>query len=382
MRIALVSHYYDAELASPDALIDRYLVLSGAAQALAEAGNDVSVMQRFHTDAKRKVSGVNYSFIADGLPPSLSRWQRARAFHEAVAGNNPEVMHVHSLHCALQAWDLRRRSPMAAILIQDHAGLPTRGWYRHVQRQLLRAADGFLFAAPELGAAWVQAGIIASTRLIHTVMEGSTRFAPADRTGARSRTQVRGDPVFVWVGRLNANKDPLCTLRGFERSLQQLPKAHLYMIYHEEDIEKEVIAQIEASDTLASAVTLVGEVAHQDLQDYFSSADYFLLGSHKEGSGFALCEALACGLVPIVTDIPSFRMMTDNGRFGGLWGAGDADSCTAAILAVTAQPHDDQSRRALAFFHDALSFAAIGRQSEAIYRQAVADRSNRLDTPR
>ena len=49
------------------------------------------------------------------------------------------------------------------------------------------------------------------------------------------------------------------------------------------------------------------------------AADLFVLGSHREGSGYSLIEALACGLPPIVTDIPSFRSLTGAGVVGALW---------------------------------------------------------------
>jgi hypothetical protein len=50
-----------------------------------------------------------------------------------------------------------------------------------------------------------------------------------------------------------------------------------------------------------------------------AAADLFVSGSQREGSGTALLESLACGLPPIVTDIPSFRMLTCDGRIGALW---------------------------------------------------------------
>ena len=54
------------------------------------------------------------------------------------------------------------------------------------------------------------------------------------------------------------------------------------------------------------------------------AADVFVLGSHREGSGYSLIEALACGLPPVVTDIPSFRSLTAAGAVGALWPCGDA----------------------------------------------------------
>ena len=40
------------------------------------------------------------------------------------------------------------------------------------------------------------------------------------------------------------------------------------------------------------------------VEELMRAADIFTLGSHREGSGYALTEALACGLPPVVTDIP------------------------------------------------------------------------------
>jgi hypothetical protein len=56
-------------------------------------------------------------------------------------------------------------------------------------------------------------------------------------------------------------------------------------------------------------VRLAGEVAHDRIAAFLSAADIFVVGSHHEGSGYALMEALACGTTPVVTDIPAFRAL-------------------------------------------------------------------------
>src|SRR5438876_111648 len=55
---------------------------------------------------------------------------------------------------------------------------------------------------------------------------------------------------------------------------------------------------------------MLGHVLHFRLAAFYSAADLFVLGSHDEGSGYAVLEACACGASPVVTDIPSFRRMT------------------------------------------------------------------------
>ena len=46
-------------------------------------------------------------------------------------------------------------------------------------------------------------------------MEVSSVFYPIDKIIARSKTNVSGDPVFIWAGRLNKNKDPLTVVNAF-----------------------------------------------------------------------------------------------------------------------------------------------------------------------
>jgi hypothetical protein len=41
-------------------------------------------------------------------------------------------------------------------------------------------------------------------------------------------------------------------------------------------------------------------------------------------------EACACGAVPVVTSIPTFRLLTGNGSVGALWSLDDADGCACA----------------------------------------------------
>jgi len=119
---------------------------------------------------------------------------------------------------------------------------------------------------------------------------------------------------------------------------------------------------------------LLGSVDHSKLERLYNSADYFVLGSHYEGSGFSLAEALACGVVPVVTDIPSFRAMTDDGRIGCCWSPGCAVAFSQAFLQVARQPLRELSDHAVRFFRAHLSYPAIARDSIRAYREVVSAR--------
>jgi glycosyltransferase involved in cell wall biosynthesis len=387
MHVLLVNYAYSADLRSARALLERYQALSGWAEALLAAGARVTVLQRFHQDTSIKAGAISYQFATDRHGPRLRGWQIAGRLHrmaraqclQSAGRAEPVVIHVNGLVFPLQVRALRALIPgQAAIAVQHHAGLPWPGWRGWLQRWGLAGADGYLFADRALAAPFVQQGVIPSLDDVFPVMAGSSWFEPQKRVAARASTGMYGDPVCLWVGRLNENKDPLTVLAGFERVLQQAPGMRLYMAYGDGDLLPQVRSRLASSAALSRAVELLGCIPHADLESHYNSADYFLLGSHHESSGFALAEALACGVVPVVTDIPSFQTMTGSGRIGALWPPGDAARMAEALLRLQDLPLAPQSAAARAFFEERLSLPAIGRQALAIYGELLDRRAGKV----
>jgi glycosyltransferase involved in cell wall biosynthesis len=136
----------------------------------------------------------------------------------------------------------------------------------------------------------------------------------------------------------------------------------------------DVQALLAGQPNLRDRVTLLGARPHGQLEDLYNSADYFVLGSHSESGGYALLEALACGVIPVVTDIPSFRRLTDDGRVGALWRTGDADAFAEAFTRVVRGPVCTPEQVA-ASFEQRLSYAAVAGQAIAAYRDAAMRRT-------
>jgi len=201
-------------------------------------------------------------------------------------------------------------------------------------------------------------------------MEASTTLLPIAAAGARMETRLTGSPAMLWVGRLNANKDPLAVLDAFERSVGDLPAASLTMIHSTGELLSEVRQRIERSGALRERVRLVGAVPHDRMAAYFSAADLFVVGSHHEGSGYALMEACACGAVPVVTDIPTYRLLT-GGQVGALWTAGDAGSCARALVDVGRRDLIAERARVIGRFQRELSWHAVGGRALDIYGEVV-----------
>jgi glycosyltransferase involved in cell wall biosynthesis len=386
LHVVPLIYFYEADLTTPESLLDRYATIRPFAKALHAEGARITVVQRFHTNLDFWDSGIHFRFCADSCQPALRRWEIPGSFHSCVRavcapGDVPgpvqTAIHLNGLLYPLQLRALRKSLPPdCSVVVQHHADGPWPAIVRPLQRWGLRAADGFFFAAQDLAAWWLDHGLISKRQSIYPIMEGSNNFRRQGRVMARVRTKMAGNPVVLWVGRLIPLKDPLTVLEGFTRILQHLPKAKLYMAYGSSDMLPAVRERIAASKVLSEAVILLGKIEHSQLENIYNSSDYFVLGSHQEGSGFSLAEAMACGVVPVVTDIPSFRVMTDGGRVGACWRPGSPEAFADKFLEVMRQPLEQLSHEVHRFFQSQLSYKAIARDSTRAYREVIAARQN------
>jgi glycosyltransferase involved in cell wall biosynthesis len=262
--------------------------------------------------------------------------------------------------------------------MQDHGGgIPG----RLLITRFLSAADAFLFSTIEQADAWRAAGLLPDGPRVCDIMEASTTLRAIARDEARWITELRGSPALLWVGRLNANKDPMTVIDGFARVLSTLPDAALTMVYGSDELMAEIRERLDRTVGLRERVQLIGHVSRNRLSAFYSAADLFVSGSHQEGSGYALLEACACGLTPVVTDIPSFRAIIGHGAFGGLWRPGDSAAFAAAAVKTWEEHAHAPSRSRIAeYFERELSWSAIGRRAARIYLEVLAARRKRFVT--
>jgi glycosyltransferase involved in cell wall biosynthesis len=373
VRIVQANAVYDPAAKTPADLLDLYRTLTEWSTAVSAAGADVSVVQRFHTAAILERDGVRYEFIKDKDTPWLSTKGAPPAFVDAIVKESANVIHVNGLIFPQLVATIREKArARTAIVVQHHGGeFPIRGsglvgmWLRQRWKRGLAAADAFSFTAAEQAEPWRAAGVLGDQRVIE-IIEAGTTMREVSRERARTAIDATGSPLILWVGRLTTNKDPLTVLDGLERALPQLPDARVLMVFGDDTLRDSVDERVRQSALLANRVLLVGRVHHDEMPNYYGAADVFVSGSHSEGSGYALIEAMSAGVVPVVTNIPSFRAIA--GDAGALWTPGDAEHFAHVLVAACSSNLNEQKSTAKTRFDRVLSWKAIGARTVAEYR--------------
>lgn len=379
MRIVQANAAFDPAIRNAEALLDLYRTLTEWSAAMAGAGAGVSVVQRFHTAAHVERDGVAYEFTTDGDLPWLSTKSAPADFVKAIAGQSPDVVHVNGLIFPQLVASIRAAvGPRTAIVVQHHGGeFPIRGsglvgmFRKQRWRGGLAAADAVSFTSAEQAEPWRRAGVLGDQRVIE-IVEASTTMRGVSRERARTAISAAGEPLILWVGRLTTNKDPLVVLDGLERALPQLPGAQVVMVFGDDTLLPNVESRVGASAILKDRVMLNGKVAYDEMPNYYGAADLYVSGSHSEGSGYALIEAMSAGLVPVVTDIPSFRAIA--GECGSRWAPGDAAAFAQALLASCAGDRAAQKDAVKARFEGVLSWDAIAKRTVTGYESILSHR--------
>jgi glycosyltransferase involved in cell wall biosynthesis len=373
-RVVVAGVYLDPLGRHPDALLTGgWRGFGRSAAAARRAGADVCIVQASWYDADREIEGVPCHFIRERghplfrFPGGRTVTRRARRLLARVAALSPDLIHFEGLLLPRAVRALARAVPGVPILAQDHGTKCPTGWRRRWLRWGFAPLAGVAFTARPQAQPFVSAGILRPDLPVFEVIETSTAFTPADQRLAQSTADLDGDPCLVWAGNLDPNKDPFTVLDAVSQVATALPALRLHMCFRQAPLLEAVRARIAADPFLMGRVRLAGEVPHAAIEAWFRAADFVVQASHREGSGVAIIEALACGVTPLVTDIPSFRRITGDGQFGALVPIGDSRSFAAAIRDWSARDRHVLRERARAHFVRELSFDAIGRQLRAAY---------------
>jgi glycosyltransferase involved in cell wall biosynthesis len=366
VRVAQVNCVLDPQRCDPEALLTAWHTLPAVAEATAGAGAEVVVVQASHAGAKFTRRGVRYHFIPVGAAGSLAPWRLRHAVQEVA----PDIVHLQGLDFPLHARLLSTLMP--PVLVQDHASNAAQRGLGRLRRWGYAHAAAALFTAEAQAEAFRAARQLPAKASIFVVPESSSGFEPGDPAEARLQTGVGGNPAILRIGRLDSNKDPLTAIEAFRLARQRLPRAELWLVYGTDALLPMLERRLAEEPALARHVHLLGRVPHAQVEQLCRACDLLLATSHREGSGYALIEALACGLPPVVSDIAPFRALVGNLSVSRFAPPGDALAFAKGLISLARQSGAQRRAAVRGHFDVHLAFSAVGRRLVDIYGAVIA----------
>jgi glycosyltransferase involved in cell wall biosynthesis len=250
-----------------------------------------------------------------------------------------------------------------SIIIQHHAELPFKGIKKVVQKMASFFVNAYFFPAKATGIIWQDKGNIIPTKPIFNIHEGTSIMQQIDGINSSLTNKINGYPTYVWVGRLDANKHPLLTIKAFIKFLHIQPSAILYMIFYRNDILEEIKNYLKQEDS-KNKIILVGKVDRHNMPKWYNNANFYISSSFKEGTSFTLSEAMSCGCVPIVTSLPTHVDMLGN-NCGLLYQAGNEAELYNALIASTKLCIKTEGFKTQLQYNQYLSASAIANNIES-----------------
>jgi len=355
MRIVSTSYSKTVDHSDPVKWLDRISFYTGILEELAK-NHEVVSFERINYEGELALNNVKYQFVR--FEQTINRFPRR--MHRMIKQINPDIVLVNGLIFPMQVMQLRRYLKASAkIIVLHRSEKPGKGIHGFLQRKADNYIDAYLFSSEEIGMKWHKHGIIRNQDKIFEVMQASSSFKPKN-----DHCFVPNAPVFIWVGRLDRNKDPITLLKAFRLFTEEYPSSVLHMIFQSE----ELLAEVKSLAYGLPQIRLHGIQSHTDLEKWYQSADFAISTSHYEGGGIAVCEAMSCGCIPVLSRIDSFVANTGNGKCGILFMPGEPDDLLRAMRAAMKMDMPLERARTLDQFEKELSFPAIAKKIEILAR--------------
>lgn len=246
----------------------------------------------------------------------------------------PDVLHAYEMLSPTTTAVLAKRwsgTPLVVKVLSGNEFDVVRGRPGGPRRlsMFLDKTDRFHVVSSEIDAALGELGVPESRRVeVPNGVDVEHYAPPTPDQRHRQRDALgidRQAPVVIYTGRLVTYKGILTLLEAWTELRRQRPDAELLVLGTGENE-----AAVRAAES--QGVRYVGPVV--DVQPYLHAADVFTLPSEAEGMSNSLLEAMASGLVPVVSAVGGSAELLGGRDIGRLVPPRDPPAVTSALLSA------------------------------------------------
>lgn len=187
---------------------------------------------------------------------------------------------------------------------------------KNLLRTTFKQANSMVAVSHSLGELMVAEGV--DRKKLSIIPNGidSHRFFYVDRLQARQKLGLKAN------GKILLTVCALVELKGIHILVEAL---HLLQQRGIKDFNAFIIGEGEmrpllegkiANYGLEAQVKLIGQVANENLPNWYNASDLFFLGSSREGWPNVVCEAQACGVPVVATNVNGIPEILDSDELG------------------------------------------------------------------
>ena len=280
-------------------------------------------------------------------PHRASRWLRALA--RLVENMAPDVIHAGPLPWGPLGPALLRWSPLISMSwgfdLLWHG--PRKPWLAALMRWVLHRSTLLLADCRAVAVQAMRWGMPWERIVLFPWGTDLDVFSPGSEKDFHTSWGWPED-VFVWVHARTWSRyyGADTTLLGFLQAWREEPRLRLLFLGGGplESWIRRTVDRFHAQDV----VRIVGRVPEETLARYFRAADGYVSMSHSDGSSVTLMQALATGLLAVVSDIPGNREWVTPGVEGYLVPVSDPHTLARALIHVAHLPQEARQRMARA----------------------------------
>ena len=355
IKVVDVVYYCHKEYDQPQQVLDKHSPSIGFVELIKDRIN-YALVRHLNYEGKKTVNGVLYAFFKR----NNAAWQIPIRTHNYIRSLKPDLVIIHGFIFPLQVIALRMSLGKKCVLVlQHHGDKPADSVRKIFQRIADRFVSAYLFTSAEIAKPWLDHRIIRNRNKIFELLEASAFVEKKDKPACKQKLGLTGRSNFLWVARLNENKDPATVLKAFAKYVSVNRAAKLFMIYQEDQLLATVKKIISNNDHLHTNVHLVGKLAQTELTDWYNAADFYISGSHNEAAGYALLEAMSVGCIPVVTSIPAFKKILGNGQVGFMFQPADVNGLENLLHDLGTIDVDQHAAAVEKYFHENQGFKNI-----------------------
>jgi glycosyltransferase involved in cell wall biosynthesis len=300
----------------------------------AATGHDVSILSLVPR-AGRYPPGARE--VRVGFENRGAQWRQLR-MRWLLWQLRPQIVHVHWAHFA---WDVSRvwRGPI--VVTAWGSDIYKDGNFSPLALKRLRsglaAAHAITCDSADLARVIAERVPEALDR-IHVIQWGvdTGHFRPGERDSPLARSLQLGDgPVVLSPRNFTPLYNQETIVRAFRRVVDERPDAVLvFKDYHGDRGYREKVLALVRELGLDASVRVVETVPYEQMPDLYRLADVSVSVPHSDATPMSLLEAMACGSLPICSDLPSVREWIVDGANGYLVPVDDAAVLATRLLAL------------------------------------------------